>query len=376
MTTLNNVSIDLRSKKKKKRSLSSSFFGDDDDEQEQDLSPTFHRRDVVPSHFLLKIDSFHSLSKSSAVAYYSSEFESGGYKWYLLLYIKLITIWVLNINIIYGHGRQLSIFPNGDTENGGEGHMSVSLELLNSKSLPTGWEVHALFTFFLYDQIRDQYVTSQGNAKLMRFHSMRTEWGIPKYIELETFNDGSNGYLVNESCTFGAEVFVVKNTFKGECLSMIVDPIETIHTWKFDAISTKNQEWYESDPFVGGAYKWYIFLCVYILNLIMNRRILVYPKGSGEGEGTHISLFLQLEMSSLPPDTKLFVRFVLRLKNQTNNRNNFEEEARKCFSSSSNEWGLRQFMSLAKFEHLENGFILNDTCIIEAECKVLGLIKN
>ncbi|KAF4381027.1 hypothetical protein F8388_011949 [Cannabis sativa] len=332
MTTLNNVSIDLRSKKKKKRSLSSSFFGDDDDEQEQDLSPTFHRRDVVPSHFLLKIDSFHSLSKSSAVAYYSSE--------------------------------QLSIFPNGDTENGGEGHMSVSLELLNSKSLPTGWE------------IRDQYVTSQGNAKLMRFHSMRTEWGIPKYIELETFNDGSNGYLVNESCTFGAEVFVVKNTFKGECLSMIVDPIETIHTWKFDAISTKNQEWYESDPFVGGAYKWYIFLCVYILNLIMNRRILVYPKGSGEGEGTHISLFLQLEMSSLPPDTKLFVRFVLRLKNQTNNRNNFEEEARKCFSSSSNEWGLRQFMSLAKFEHLENGFILNDTCIIEAECKVLGLIKN
>ncbi|KAF4379582.1 hypothetical protein F8388_023599, partial [Cannabis sativa] len=236
------------SKKKKKRSLSSSFFGDDDDEQEQDLSPTFHPylfsgRDVVPSHFLLKIDSFHSLSKSSAVAYYSSEFETGGYKW------------------------QLTIFPNGDIYN--------------------------------------------GNARVMRFHSMRTKWVIPKYIELKTFNDDSNGYLVNESCAFGAEVFVVKNTFKGECLSMIVDPIETIHTWKFDAISTKNQERYESDPFVGGAYKW---------------RILVYPNGLAEGKGTHISLFLQLEISSLPPDTKLFVRYVLRLNNQTNytNRNNFE----------------------------------------------------
>ncbi|KAM6595530.1 hypothetical protein CsatA_006054 [Cannabis sativa] len=328
MNTLNNVSIDLRSKKKKKG---------DDDEQEQDLSPTFHRRDVVPSHFLLKIDSFHSLSKSSALAYYSSEFETGGYKW------------------------QLSIFPNGDTENGGEGHMSVSLELLNSKSLPTGWEVHALFTFFLYDQIRDQYVTSQGNAKLMRFHSMKTKWGIPKYIELETFNDGSNGYLVNESCTFGAEVFVVKNTFKGECLSMIVDPIETIHTWKFDAISTKNQEWYESDPFVGSTNKW---------------RIVVYPNGSVEGKGTHISLFLQLQISSLPPDTKLFVRYVLRLNNQTNNRNNFEIEANRVFSSSSTCWGFQQFMLLAKLRHLENGFILNDTCIIEAECKVLGLIKS
>ncbi|XP_030504839.2 uncharacterized protein LOC115719791 [Cannabis sativa] len=288
MTTLNNVSIDLRSKKKKKRSLSSSFFGDDDDEQEQELSPTFHRRDVVPSHFLLKIDSFHSLSKSSALASYSSEFESGGYKW------------------------QLTIFPNGDIYNGGEDHLSVSLELLNSNSLPLGWEVHAIFTFFLFDQIRDQYVsTSQGNARVMRFHSMRTKWVIPKYIELKTFNDDSNGYLVNESCAFGAEVFVVKNTFKGECLSMIVDPIETIHTWKFVAISTKNQERYESDPFVGGAYKW---------------RILVYPNGLAEGKGTHISLFLQLEISSLPPDTKLFVRYVLRLNNQTNytNRNNFE----------------------------------------------------
>uniref|UniRef100_A0A803PWQ7 MATH domain-containing protein n=1 Tax=Cannabis sativa TaxID=3483 RepID=A0A803PWQ7_CANSA len=190
---------------------------------------------------------------------------------------------------------------------------------------------------------------------------MRTKWVIPKYIELKTFNDDSNGYLVNESCAFGAEVFVVKNTFKGECLSMIVDPIETIHTWKFDAISTKNQERYESDPFVGGAYKW---------------RIVVYPNGSVEGKGTHISLFLQLQISSLPPDTKLFVRYVLRLNNQTNNRNNFEIEANRVFSSSSTCWGFQQFMPLAKLKHLENGFILNDTCIIEAECKVLGLIKS
>ncbi|PON32840.1 MATH/TRAF domain containing protein [Parasponia andersonii] len=32
-------------------------------------------------------------------------------------------------------------------------------------------------------------------------------------------------------------------------------------------------------------------------------------------------------------------------------------------------------MSLAKFKHPENGFLLNNTCIIEAQIQELGLVK-
>ena len=54
------------------------------------------------------------------------------------------------------------MFPNGDKKNGGEGHISIFLRLVDKDSLPVGWEVNAVITFFLFDQIRDQYVTSQG----------------------------------------------------------------------------------------------------------------------------------------------------------------------------------------------------------------------
>lgn len=37
--------------------------------------------------------------------------------------------------------------------------------------------------------------------------------------------------------------------------------------------------------------------------------------------------------------------------------------------------GFHQFMSLSKFKHPENGYLLGDTCIIEAQFEVVGLIK-
>ncbi|KAM6563866.1 hypothetical protein CsatB_023864 [Cannabis sativa] len=268
-------------------------------------SPSLHRRDVVPSHFLLKIESFASLSKSP-ITHYRSEFEAGGYNW------------------------EISIFPNGDKTNGGEDHISVFLRLIDT-NLPIGWEVHAIFTFFLYDQIREQYVTSQDNANVLRFHAMKTKWGIIKYIDLKTFNDSSNGFLVNGSCAFGAEIFVVKNTIKGECLTMIEDPIKCTNTWKIGDFSAITQDRHASQPFFGGDY-----IC-------------------------------------LPPKTKLFVNYVLRLKHQINGKD-FEQKANNVFFSS-NGWGFPTFMSLAKFKQLDNGFLLNDTCIIEAQFEVLGLIK-
>ncbi|KAF9607998.1 hypothetical protein IFM89_004395 [Coptis chinensis] len=35
--------------------------------------------------------------------------------------------------------------------------------------------------------------------------------GLPHFISLTTFNDPSNGYLLNDTFVFGAEVFVCKN---------------------------------------------------------------------------------------------------------------------------------------------------------------------
>ena len=49
------------------------------------------------------------------------------------------------------------------------------------------------------------------------------------------------------------------------------------------------------------------------------RRIVIYPRGYGEGKGNSISVFLCVDESTLPPDTRVFVKFILRVidQNQT-----------------------------------------------------------
>ncbi|KAJ0049010.1 hypothetical protein Pint_16583 [Pistacia integerrima] len=60
-------------------------------------------RNAPPSHYLLNIQSFSSLNNLNK--FISNNFDAGDFKWKLCLY------------------------PNGDKENKGEGHISVYLEL-------------------------------------------------------------------------------------------------------------------------------------------------------------------------------------------------------------------------------------------------------
>nr|POE45250.1 hypothetical protein CFP56_43012 [Quercus suber] len=41
------------------------------------------------------------------------------------------------------------------------GHISLYLEITETGELPLGWEVNASFKLFVFDQIRDEYLTVQ-----------------------------------------------------------------------------------------------------------------------------------------------------------------------------------------------------------------------
>ncbi|KAH9650854.1 TRAF-like family protein [Citrus sinensis] len=157
---------------------------------------------------------------------------------------------------------------------------------------------------------------------------MKSKYGVAKFIDLKTFSDPLNGYLVNDACVFGAEVFVVKNTFKGECLSMMHDPPTYYHTLKVSNFSSLLDEFYESESF--GCYKW---------------KILLYPNGNGEANGNCISLFLDVSRSS---------EWLYTLTNHA--------------------IGGRQFMTLAKLKYPTEGYLVDDSCIIKAEVTLHGLV--
>ncbi|CAK8544315.1 unnamed protein product [Lathyrus sativus] len=290
-------------------------------------------RKAPPSHYTFKIQSFSLLSKASIEKCVSEEFEAGGYKW------------------------SLSIYPTGNTKGNGQGHVSIYLMLMDTTSLPNDWEINAIINFSAYNFNDDEYVTTH-DATVRRFHVMKTEWGISKFINLETFLNPSNGYLNDDDCVFGAEVFIVKTTNKGNCLSMIQKSATVSHSWKFSKFSFANLDNYEFESFVAGDYKW---------------KLLLYPNGVVEGKGICVSLFLALDASTLPANTKLVVECTLRAKDQISGQHAQRKFNRK-FSSSNLVWGSRQLVTLTKLKNLSNGFLVEDTCIFEVEFLVVGLV--
>ncbi|XP_052185490.1 uncharacterized protein LOC127797044 [Diospyros lotus] len=299
-------------------------------------SDVFKARETPPTHYLLKIQSFNTLLRSSLEKYSSDKFEAGDYKW------------------------RLTIYPSGNKDRGGQGHISIFLTLADTSSLPVGWELHAIFNFFVYDQLRDKYFSLMDN-QLRRFHAMKTEWGEVKFMELQVFGDASNGYLINDACVFGAEVFILKQTRKAECLLTFGKPNVGSYTWTVNRFSTFTLDCYESPRFVAGGHRW---------------RILMYPHGRDDGKGNSVSMFLLVDESSLPTDTRLVVRCIIRMLDQNVSKADpFEFTGDNHFGASNLVWGAPKFMPLAMLSDPNQTYLVGDTCIIEADVTLFGTIS-
>ncbi|XP_030495543.2 ubiquitin C-terminal hydrolase 12-like isoform X2 [Cannabis sativa] len=199
----------------------------------------------------------------------------------------------------------------------------------------------------------------QSDARVRRFHTMKPKWGFARFMDLQTFNNPSNGYLVNDTCKFGAEIFIVKTASKVERLSMINNPLTCKFSWTFHNISRENLERYQSSSFVGGDYKW---------------SIVFYPNGQSNEKSNNNCCVVGLALdSTLPPDTSLFVHLMCRMRDQKY-VNHFRKTDSKTFSSKNLARGFEDYMPLTKLNDPENGFLVGDRCIIDVEFKVLGLV--
>ncbi|KAK0582469.1 hypothetical protein LWI29_025967 [Acer saccharum] len=100
-----------------------------------------------------------------------------------------------------------------------------------------------------------EFKDAKGAVK--RFDKLTTVWGFDQLLSLEKFNDSSNGYLVNDCCAFGAEVFIVQpNSGKEEILSMVKKPPGGIFTWPVQNFRMLNESLQSSIEFTVGDRKW------------------------------------------------------------------------------------------------------------------------
>ncbi|KAG6780860.1 hypothetical protein POTOM_013739 [Populus tomentosa] len=294
-------------------------------------------RDLPPAHYTLKIENFSLLANAKMDNVESGDFEAGSYKWRLRLY------------------------PNGNKKNNGDGHISLYLAFSNSNALPFGWEVNVNFRLFVYNQIQDKYLTIQyAKGRVRRFHGMKTELGFDQLIPLTIFNDESKGYLIDDRCIFGAEIFVIKPAGKGECLTLVKQPVIDTYTWKIQHFSARDQESYKSEVFSFGGHKW---------------ALLVYPKGNSTEKGKSLSIYLEMEdFETLPCGRTTYAEYMLRVRDQLFGKH-IEKKAYSHFSNSIKDWGHLNFMSLDDVNALPKGFLVNDTLAVEVQIHVITVVK-
>lgn len=291
-------------------------------------------RQLPPVHCALKIESFsllrETLGRNKHDKLESTEFSVGGYTWVL------------------------SLYPKGNNKEHGEGHISLYVRIVDK--LNAGNFVNAIVRFFIYDQIQDNYLIIQ-DIKERRFHPLKMEWGISRVISISDFEDTSNGFLLNDCCILGAEVFVLKGDNKLASFTMLKPQSIRTYTWRV----TELKEWISSPTFIVEGRQWQLSL---------------WHRGCGREKGKNVSLFLWLnDVSELTGGRKLYAEYELCIKNQLKG-DDHKETSDGWFSTAQKGWGSADLLPLSDLDNPSKGFKVKDVIVVEVNFNVIYILKD
>ncbi|KAJ9559114.1 hypothetical protein OSB04_013728 [Centaurea solstitialis] len=128
-------------------------------------------------------------------------------------------------------------------------------------------------------------------------------------------------------------------------------------TWAIENFSRQNSKKLYSDIFTVGGYKW---------------RVLVFPKGNNV---EHLSMYLDVaDSTTLQYGWSRYAQFSLAVVNQIHNKFTVRKDTQHQFHGRESDWGFTSFMPLGELYDPSKGYLVNDTCIIEAEVLVRKVI--
>ncbi|KAF1002950.1 hypothetical protein AG4045_011463 [Apium graveolens] len=144
---------------------------------------------------------------------------------------------------------------------------------------------------------------------------------------------------------------VTQNESTNAVESQAVDePQASRFTWMLENFSRLNTKKQYSDVFVVGGFKW---------------RVLIFPKGNNVD---HLSMYLDVaDSATLPYGWSRYAQFSLAVVNQIQPKYTLKKDTQHQFHARESDWGFTSFMSLSELYDPNKGFLVNDTCIIEAD---------
>ncbi|ONH95635.1 hypothetical protein PRUPE_7G081700 [Prunus persica] len=295
------------------------------------------------------------MSTTLARKYESSAFEAGGHKWRLSLYPNEMINGHCYISLYLATAK--SSVPSLRSMHSGIRHRPSSIY----NGISDGEHVYATFRLFVFDQTQQEYFTVEDGAGILsRFDRVTTEVGFAKFLLRDTFEHPSEGYLLNDCCTFGAEVFVNTSgrTSYGESISRIHKSILS-PPFRYDLVKFSSQFGLEH-------------LCPNLISFGERKwQLCVYPKGYGQHKDVSLSLYLRSadDLYTLP---SVYVEFKLRVVDRAFNLHHIERTGKHWFLSSDNTFGWSDFMPLRTLNDPSKGFLRDDILSVVVEM----LVKN
>ncbi|XP_059628517.1 ubiquitin C-terminal hydrolase 12-like isoform X1 [Cornus florida] len=135
------------------------------------------------------------------------------------------------------------------------------------------------------------------------------------------------------------------------------DPPSARFTWTIDNFSRMNTKKLYSETFYVGGYKW---------------RVLIFPKGNNVD---HLSMYLDVaDSAALPYGWSRYAQFSLAVVNQIHNKFTVRKDTQHQFNARESDWGFTSFMPLSELYDPGRGYLLNDTCIVEADVTVRRVV--
>ncbi|KAF8389282.1 hypothetical protein HHK36_025975 [Tetracentron sinense] len=131
---------------------------------------------------------------------------------------------------------------------------------------------------------------------------------------------------------------------------LVEDPPFSRFTWTIENFSRLNTKDYYSETFFVGSYKW---------------RVLIFPKGD------NLSMYLDVaDSTNLPYGWSRYAKFSLAVVNQIHEKNTIRKDTQHQFNEQESGWGFLSFMPFSELYDPRRGYLVNDTCIVEAKVSV------
>ncbi|KAF6142034.1 hypothetical protein GIB67_038002 [Kingdonia uniflora] len=231
-------------------------------------------------------------------------------------------------------------------------------------------DVYIRYTFNFRDQIHGKHRSVTGYNY---FSSL--DWGFTKFLPLAELNDPTKGFIVKDSCIIevtitvlgmSSKVFFDKPTEKIDAdsytpvshkpcnvsdgvvnrFTRMQEPKSSTFSWKIEGWSKTREMKAHSEYFAVGDIEWSIYF---------------------EQNTRHLGLFLE---HNTPCSGDVYARYTFIFRDQIHGKHKSRTDYHH-FKRNRN-WGERKVLLLDELNDPTKGFIVKDTCIIEATVTMLG----